>query len=141
MKRAWLLGLSAALAAIPLFFAGCEVESSADVRLALNPVAVTLRRSESAVFTVSGGYDYRWWLKDETAGSLNRRTGNQVVYTDLSASTNLFVQELYVESFIIGASGNTPTNVIGGSGTLSTNDVQPVVNANAMATAYITHQP
>jgi hypothetical protein len=110
MKRL-LMVLSFALAALPsLLFVGCEAESSADVELDLTPRQVTLGYMESATFKVSGGYDYRWSLENETLGQLDRRNGDQVVYA--ATSTNAGTQILTVQSYIEGASGNSPTNVV-----------------------------
>lgn len=112
----------------PFLFTGCEAESSADTQLNLNPRSVTLGPRQSAVFTVSGGYDYRWSLTEPGLGTLNKRTGNQVVYT--VTSTNSGTQTLVVNSFIEGASGNTPTNEIGSNAVVTAD--------SATATAIIT---
>ncbi len=132
MKRAWFVCLCGIAWLTPFFFTACEVASSSDTQLNLVPRNARVRNGESAVFSVSGGYDYRWWLKDETIGSLNKRTGNQVIYTSLSAITsNSVSQELYVESVILGSSGsNIPTNAVGSNTTIG-----------VTATAFITHVP
>jgi hypothetical protein len=92
----------------PLLFLGCEVASSADTQLNLNPRSVTLKYKESQPFTVSGGYDYRWTLQNETLGKLDKRTGDRVFYTSLTTNTT---QLLTVESYINDASGNNSTNI------------------------------
>ena len=131
MKREWLVCLCG-MACLPLLlFTACEVASSSDTQLDLVPRNATVRNGESVVFTVSGGYDYRWWLKNETLGALNTRTGNQVIYTSLSTiASNSVSQELYVQSYIIGASGNNPTNIVGSN-----------TAVGATSTAFITHVP
>lgn len=124
MKRIGLVIVCALAALAPLFFLGCEAESTADLQLDLIPRSATLSNGQSAVFTVYGGFDYRWSLSDDTIGNLNIRTGNQVIYTD--TSTNSGTQYLTVQSYIIGASGSAPTNVV------STN--QPSTSATITAT-------
>lgn len=120
------LGLGGAMAAL---LAGCEVESSEDQILTIQPTSATVRKNESVSFTVSGGFRYRWWLKYEHLGTLNRRDGPAVIYTAGPIPTNV-VQELYVQSYIEGSKGGAPTNAPG------TN-----VSGRVMATAYITHRP
>jgi hypothetical protein len=124
MKRIGLV-ISVAFAAVfSLLFIGCEAESTADLQLDLIPRSATLSHGESVVFTVYGGFDYRWSLSDDTIGKLNTRTGNQVIYTD--TSTNSGTQFLTVQSYIIGASGSSPTNIV------ATN--QPSTSASITAT-------
>ncbi|MFO7534461.1 MAG: hypothetical protein R6X19_02035 [Kiritimatiellia bacterium] len=119
MKKTPLLIVLGLAALAPLLFLGCETESSADLQLTLEPRSATLRKGQSAVFTVSGGYQYRWNLINETIGRLNTRTGNQVIYT--VTSTNAATQILTVESFIEGSSGSAPTNAV------NTNEIRSTV--------------
>ncbi len=114
---------------LTLILSGCEVESSEDQILTIQPPSATVQKNQSVSFTVSGGYRYRWWLKDERLGTLNRRDGNTVLYTAGPIPTNA-LQELYVQSYIEGARGGAPTNAPG------TN-----VSGRVVATAYITHRP
>lgn len=120
------LGLGGAMAAL---LAGCEVESSEDQILTIQPTSATVRKNESVSFTVSGGFHYRWGLKYEHLGMLNRRDGPTVIYTAGPIPTNV-VQELYVQSYIEGSKGGAPTNISG------TN-----VSGRVMARAYIMHRP
>ena len=110
MKAIWVVFICCCAAAASLLFIGCEATSSADLQLTLNPRSATLHSGDSQTFTVSGGFDYRWSLSDETIGVLDTRSGNKVVYTD--TSTNGVNQTLTVQSFISGASGNNPTNIV-----------------------------
>jgi hypothetical protein len=129
MKKACFLLALALCSLAPFLFTGCEAESSADTSLTLNPRSATLRPRQSQLFTVSGGYDYRWTLSDERLGALNRRNGNQVLYT--ATSTNSGTQLLTVESFIEGGSGgNNSTNTFGDG----SNQVATVQGASAQAT-------
>jgi hypothetical protein len=128
MKRLWIVFACSLAAVSSLLFIGCEAESSADVQLTLEPRSITLHPGESAVFTVSGGYEYRWSLSTESLGTLNKRLGNQVIYTTSSSSTNAATQILTVESFITGASGNSPTNII------SSNNMVTAVSVSATIT-------
>ena len=110
MKIIWVFFICCFAAAASLLFLGCEATSSADLQLLLNPRSASLHYGQQQKFTVSGGFDYRWSLSDETIGVLDTRSGNQVVYTD--TSTNSVNQILTVQSFISGASGNNPTNIV-----------------------------
>ena len=129
MKRLGLIMFCGLATLAPLFFLGCEVASSAsrDTQLTLEPRNVRLSAYRSQSFAVSGGYDYEWSLKDETWGRLNKRTGNEVIYT--SETTNSVVQQLTVTSFILGA------------GSSSTNSAGSRENDPVTATAFITHTP
>lgn len=125
MKRLLLISaFSLAVMSSALLFLGCEAESSADVELDLTPRRVTLKYLQSARFKVSGGFEYRWSLSDETLGELSNRSGDEVGYINLS--TNVGTQTITVRSFIIGASGNNPTNIV------NTNGIQSITSASAI---------
>jgi hypothetical protein len=94
------------------------------VELSLMPRQVSLGYLQSAAFKVSGGFEYRWSLSDEGSGQLSSRSGDEVSY--INTSTNTGTQTLTVRSFIIGASGNNPTNVV------VTNSLQSVTSASAI---------
>jgi hypothetical protein len=107
----------------PVLYIGCEASSSEDLQLDLTPVSISLRPGQSQLFKVSGGFDYRWNLRNESIGTLNSRTGDEVIYT--ATRTNAEAQILTVRSFIRGATGNSSTNGV------STNVVALAASASA----------
>ncbi len=121
MRRCLALGALACLAA------GCEVES-ASRRIEVRPDSATLRYGESVTLSAYNGYVYDWSLSDNAMGTLNRRRGQQVVYTSLSNPAEPSVQIVTVTSTFSDNAGDAGTN--------ASSSNAPTVH---QAEAYITH--
>jgi len=117
-------GCAAALAALALLLAGCELES-ADRRIEISPNSATLKYGESVTLNALYGYIYAWSLSSTTLGTLNTRSGQQVIYTSMSDPASAEVQTITVTSTF----SDNDTNNSSGSNA-------PVVHT---AEAYITH--
>jgi hypothetical protein len=107
MKRIWILLIIAVCAAVAAFFCACEVDSASG-EVVISPSSAVLKKGESIQFTASGGYEYRWSLKNEEWGMLSSRRGPLTVYTSLYDPRDCTgckpeqgaVQILYAESYI-----------------------------------------
>lgn len=117
------LGCVAALAPLAFLLTGCEV-SSASRNIEINPNAATIKYGQALTLSALNGYVYTWSLSDNTIGTLNTRSGIQVIYTSLTDPATPVVQ-------IITASSTFSDDDSSGTGSNS-----PVVHT---AEAYITH--
>lgn len=126
--------LGALAAAIWMGAAGCELDSAGSL-VWITPDATSLNQGESVTLTAHGGYYYSWSLANETWGTLNTRTGDQVVYTSLYAPTDGLPasQVVSVSSFY----SNNQTS----GGSSSTNALTTSTGSVSSASAYITHLP
>lgn len=112
-----------------VFLTGCEIDS-ADSSVRIAPDSATLAINASVTLVAQGGYEYAWSLSTEEWGTLNIRTGSQVVYTSLyepSGDTPAVQVVTVVSAFSSSGSG-------GSSNDTSTSSV-------SSAEAYITHMP
>lgn len=112
-----LCALTVAIAgSVVALLSGCEADPSNE-GLTVSPASATLSAGESREFTVSGGYEYSWSLKNEGVGSLSTRTGSHTVYTAPSTISTGATQTLQVRSTITGSStGGSNTTAYGVSG-------------------------
>ena len=99
-------------------WSGCDVGSATE-DININPSDVTLSKGQTAVFTVSGGYDYAWGIDNYGAGKLNTYSGDTVVFEMLadpgSSSNGAGVVTITCTAFIQGtpqgsAGTNSPSN-------------------------------
>jgi hypothetical protein len=101
---------AAALAALLGFVLfGCDLDTaSTSDSVSVEPSSATLAKGQSQEFVASGGYDYKWSLDDESAGTLSTRKGDRTVFTALSAPTGTVVT-LTVTSTIEGTAEEPAT--------------------------------
>lgn len=70
-------------------FSGCETESADSAKITVKPSSATLSAANASVaLSVSGGWSYSWSLSDKSIGMLNKTTGESVLYTATSFSSN-----------------------------------------------------
>lgn len=102
---------------------GCETKS-ADRAMTIEPNSVTISRGQTITFTAANGFEYTWWLRNNSLGTLSTRTGNTVQYTSRSQPEegSTLTQVLFVRSTYTPSAGTTRTNALEG-----------------VAEAYITH--
>lgn len=112
------------LAPIVLLLIGCEVDS-ASRRIEIHPDSATIKYGQALTLSALNGYVYDWSLSDNTMGTLNTRSGQQVTYTSLTDPATPVVQIITVTSTF---SDNYDTNNTGSNA--------PVVHS---AEAYVTH--
>ena len=79
----WILLVTAA-AGLLFAGAGCEVESTDQVRLDIEPREATLREGESVELRAFGWHSYHWMLDDASLGYLSAITGDTTVYTSIT---------------------------------------------------------
>lgn len=117
------LGCLAVVAPLAFLLAGCEV-SSASRTIEINPNSATLKYGQSLTLSALNGYVYVWSLSDNTLGTLNTRSGQQVTYTSMTDPATPVVQIVTVSStFSDTDASNSGSNA-------------PVVHTGE---AYITH--
>jgi hypothetical protein len=116
----WIAVGGLAVAAAAVLGGGCKVES-ADSDVSIEPDTVQMSVGEEQEFAASGGFTYTWWLEHEDQGYLNTRTGDRVIYTRRTPSTNT-CQTLHVRSTIEGEGG-------GGGGTNATSPYEKTAEA------------
>lgn len=91
---------------------GCEIDS-ADSDVYISPDSGVLNKHKSITLTAHGGYRYTWSLGTEEWGTLNHRTGSEVIYTSLYEPTGTpVVQIITVQSvfYTSDSSGSANTN-------------------------------
>jgi len=80
------------IAAAGLLFAGagCELESTEQVRLDIVPREATLRKGESIELRAFGWHSYHWQLDGNAAnGYLSATTGDTTVYTSITTNDTI----------------------------------------------------
>jgi len=108
---------------LAFLLAGCEVDSASRT-IEIHPDSATIKYGQSLTLSALNGYIYDWSLSDNTMGTLNKRRGQQVVYTSLTEPSAPVVQIITVTStFSDHSDSNVGTN-------------EPVIHS---AEAYITH--
>ena len=117
------LGCLAVVAPVALLLAGCEVDS-ASRKIEIHPDSATLKYGQSLTLSALNGYVYVWSLSDNTLGTLNTRSGQQVTYTSMTDPATPVVQIVTVSSTFSDTDAS-------GSGSNA-----PVVHTGE---AYITH--
>lgn len=111
------------VAPLAVLLNGCEVDSAAR-NVEINPNSATIKYGQALTLSALNGYVYTWSLSDNTMGTLNTRSGQQVIYTSLTDPATPAVQIVTVSStFSENDSSGTGSNA-------------PVVHT---AEAYITH--
>ena len=117
------LGCVAVVAPLAFLLTGCEV-NSASRNIEIHPDSATLKYGQALTLSALNGYVYTWSLSDNTMGTLNTRSGQQVTYTSLTDPVTPVVQIIKVTStFSDTESSGTGSNA-------------PVVHTGE---AYITH--
>jgi len=108
-----LLGAAASLALV----AGSGCESADSYTISVTPAYQEISAGGSVTLTASGWSDYSWALDTDGVGSLNKKTGESVVFTAASdvSNTTVNVTVTAVGSF----SGNGATNSASGGYTAS----------------------
>ncbi|MDP2991715.1 MAG: hypothetical protein Q8O57_14230 [Kiritimatiellota bacterium] len=119
------LGCVAIVAPLACLLIGCEVES-ASRKIEILPDSAILKYGQAVTFSALNGYVYTWSLSDNTMGTLNTRSGQQVIYTSMTDPATPVVQ-------IITASSTFSDTDASGTGSNA-----PVVHTGS---AYITHIP
>lgn len=117
----WLFGCLAIAASFCLLLCGCEVDS-ASRQIEIHPDSALIKYGESVTLSALNGYIYTWSLSDSTLGTLNKYSGQQVVYTSLTEPATPVVQTI------------TVTSIFSDNDTSGSN--APVVHTGE---AYITH--
>lgn len=92
-----------------VLLSGCEADPATE-NLTIQPGSAVLSAGASQEFTVTGGYDYKWTLKNDGVGSLSAVTGNRTVYTAPTSISTGATQTIIVDSTIEGTSGSTSNN-------------------------------
>jgi len=115
--------MAAVLVLLAFLLAGCEVDSASRT-IEIHPDSATIKYGQSLTLSALNGYIYDWSLSDNTMGTLNKRRGQQVIYTSLTEPAAPVVQIITVTStFSDHSDSNAGTNA-------------PVIHS---AEAYITH--
>ncbi|MBM4143945.1 MAG: hypothetical protein FJ225_10205 [Lentisphaerae bacterium] len=138
-RRSRRLILIACAAAAAAAHTACEVDSASG-EIIISPSSAALKKGESIQFTASGGFQYRWRLKNEKWGTLSARRGPSTVYTSLFDPRDCLgcdaeleePQILYADSYI--PDGMTQSGAAGG-----TNSVSAAGGVLGTGEAYITH--
>ncbi len=120
--------VAAAGLAIVAAFTGCEVDS-ADTDIYISPDSGVLNKNQSVTLTAHNGYTYTWSLGTEEWGTLNHRTGSDVVYTSLYEPSDTPVVQIITVSSVFYSSDSTGGTDTNGSSTSYVSTAQ----------AYITH--
>lgn len=117
MKKRNLSFLAAAIGLTALFLqVGCEVDSTDEAQITVEPGYVTLSRGQSATFTASGWDRYQWSLSNTGIGRLSATTGKQVVYTAIgSPAAGVETIQTITASATVNSSSNGTTTVASGS--------------------------
>lgn len=119
--RLSVLVTAAAAAVCALIQTACEVDSATG-EVIVSPSSAALHKGDSIQFTASGGFEYKWRLKEEKWGMLSTRRGSSTVYTSLydprdcsTCDVDLDYQVVYADSYIpdgvtVSGDGGAPTN-------------------------------
>ena len=115
--------MAAVLVLLAFLLAGCEVDSASRT-IEIHPDSATIKYGQALTLSALNGYVYTWSLSDNTMGTLNKRRGQQVIYTSLTEPAAPVMQIITVTStFSDHSDSNAGTN-------------EPVIHS---AEAYITH--
>ncbi|MFH1969850.1 MAG: hypothetical protein ABIJ53_05990 [Verrucomicrobiota bacterium] len=91
------LGYVAIVASLAFILTGCEVDS-ASRKIEIHPDSATIKYGQALTLSALNGYVYTWSLSDNTMGTLNTRSGIQVIYTSLTDPATPVVQVITVSS-------------------------------------------
>lgn len=101
---------------------GCETQSADDNSLRVEPHSIGLRINQSAEFTATGGFTYKWSLSDPSLGVLTRSEGQTTTYISRfnpEAGAAAVIQRLIVTS-TVGGSGSVTDDTTGTTNTTTT---------------------